>query len=110
MSSYRISAEAQGDLEEIHRFIAVHKNNLRGADVVADYLYDAFEKIGKNPSGCGGKPKPHLTTRNLKFLTVKKYVVIYDDRGKPVNIIAVIGGRRDVERILFEDGRYRKIH
>jgi plasmid stabilization system protein ParE len=105
MELYRIYPRAQADLEEIFNFIAIRMENPRGAIVVADYLHAAFEKIGRNPSGCGGKRKPHITKRPVKFLNVKKYVVAYEDREKPVVIMRIFGARQDIARRLRKNGK-----
>jgi plasmid stabilization system protein ParE len=106
---YRITDEALGDLDEINDFIANRSQNPRGAETVETYLFDAFERIGRSPDRCGGKSWPHITTLPVKFLTVRKYIVIYDDRSLPVNIVAVVGGRRDLERLFAADTRYWKL-
>lgn len=104
MKLYILTRQALADLEEIDDFIARRMENIRGAKIVEDYLFDAFEKIGRNPSACGGMHKPHITKRPAKFLNVKKYVVAYDDRAKPVVIMRIFGARQDIVRRLRKSG------
>ena len=104
--SYRLTDEAIDDLDEIQEFIARRSKNRRGAEVVENYLFAAFERIGKDPGRCGGKAWPYVTSLPVKFLTVRKYVVVYDDRATPVNILAIAGIRQDLQRLLAADPRY----
>ena len=104
--SYRITDEALADIDEIQDYIEQKQLNGPGAEVVQGYLFDAFERIARNPRQCGGRVRPDITSRPVKFLTVRRYVVIYDDRSDPVTIIAVTGGRRDLAQLLADDPRY----
>ena len=74
--------------------------------MVENYLFKAFERIARNPLHCGGRSRPDITSRPIKFLTVEKYVAIYDDRLLPATIIAVGEGRHDLVRLLTDDPRY----
>ncbi len=107
-ASYLITDEAIDDLDEIDDFIARRMGNPANAEVVRLYLKDAFERIGEAPARCGGKTWPHVTDLPVKFLTVRKFVLIYDDRVNPVRIIGIAGGRQDFERLLGSDPRYRE--
>ncbi len=78
--TYRLAYEAVADLREIDDFVARQKNNPHGAEVVEKYLFEAFERIGANSARRAGKGRPEITRKPVKFLNVRKYVVIYDDR------------------------------
>jgi plasmid stabilization system protein ParE len=104
--TYRLAAQAIADLDEIEHFIAFRKGNPVGAQIVSDYLFEAFEMIGRDPTNCGGRARPNITSKSVKFLTVRKYVVIYDDFFDPVRILAVAGIRRDLVRLLSKDARF----
>ena len=106
---YQLTDEAIEDLDEIQDFIARRSRNPQGADVVQQYLFDAFQRIGRDPARCGGKPWAHVTSLPVKFLTVRKYVVVYDDRIAPVSIIAIVGGRQDLQRLFGVGPRFRKL-
>ena len=62
--SFELAIEAQEDLKEIQRYIIVEKNNEHGAEVVSNYLLEAFEKIGDDPARCGGRERPDITSRS----------------------------------------------
>jgi plasmid stabilization system protein ParE len=103
---YRLAPQAAADLDEINHFIVVRMGNPMGAQVVADYLFAAFDAIGRDPENCGGKARPDITSKPVKFLVVRKYVVIFDGRVEPVRILAVAGIRQDLARLLSHDARY----
>jgi antitoxin ParD1/3/4/toxin ParE1/3/4 len=48
-----------------------------------------------------GHAREDLTDRPLKFCPVYAYLVVYDPETKPVQIIRVLHGMRDVEEILI---------
>ena len=103
---YLLAPQAAADLDEINDYIVARMRNPSGAQIVADYLFAAFETIGRDPINCGGKSRLEITSKPVKFLAVRKYVVIYDDRAAPVRILAVAGARQDLARLLTEDTRY----
>jgi antitoxin ParD1/3/4/toxin ParE1/3/4 len=45
-----------------------------------------------------------LTERALKFWSVYSYVIAYDPSSKPLTVVAVLHGARDVAQILKEIG------
>ena len=104
--SYRLAARAIADLDEIRRFIEVEKGNPKGAEIVSDYLFAASEAIGRDPNGSRGRARPEITDKSVKFLAVRKYVVIYDDRVDPIRILGVAGVRQNLPQLLSEDVRY----
>ena len=104
--AYRLTKRTIAELKEIITFIAHEKQNPAGAEVVEDYLFEAFDKIGSDPARCGGRPRPEITSRPYKFVTVRKYVVGYDDRTEPVWIVGVLGGRRNLAAHFATDARF----
>jgi plasmid stabilization system protein ParE len=106
MPSYILSSEALDDLAEIETYIAVRMSNPSGALTVSDYLFEAFHEIGLDPEHCGGRRRPDILSGPLKFLNVRKYVVAYDDRKRPVSIIAIMGARRNLRKLLASDHRF----
>jgi antitoxin ParD1/3/4/toxin ParE1/3/4 len=49
-----------------------------------------------------GHLRPDLTDADGRFWPVFKYLVIYRPDTKPLEIVRVLHGRRDVERILVD--------
>lgn len=104
--AYVLTTKARRDLDDILSWIEGEMRNPQGAEVVENYLFDSFERIGRDPTKCGGHSRTDLTAKPVKFLTIRKYVIIYDDRTDPVRILAVAGGRQNLARLLARDSRY----
>ncbi len=50
-----------------------------------------------------GHTREDLTRRQLKFWSVFSYLLVYDPESKPLTVIAVLHGARDVEHLLKND-------
>jgi plasmid stabilization system protein ParE len=58
----------------------------------------ALNLLGSQPGA--GHVREDLTSRAVKFLPVYSYLIAYDPKTKPVKIIRVLHGMRDIEEIL----------
>ena len=47
-----------------------------------------------------GHTREDLTRRSVKFWSVFSYLLVYDPESKPLTVIAVLHGARDVEQLL----------
>jgi len=65
---------------------------------VRDAIYDAIGKLAERPGI--GHTREDLTDRRVKFSRVYSYLVVYDPESRPLTIVAVLHGARDVERLL----------
>ena len=65
---------------------------------VVDALDEAMQRLAENPGI--GHVRPDLTDEDVRFWPVFKYLVVYRPETKPLEIVRVLHGRRDVERIL----------
>lgn len=88
--------EAEGQLLEILDFLADESES--AAVRVGDAIYDALGKLAENPGV--GHTREDLTDRPLKFWSVYSYLVVYDPHTRPLTVIAVLHGARDVEKLL----------
>ena len=98
---YRLTREAQANVDEITEFIA--EDNVDAAIRVLDALEDAFALIAANPEI--GHNRDDLTDRPVKFWSVYSYLIVYDATSDPVTTIAVLHHTRDVERLLKDRER-----
>ncbi len=97
MSGYVLGADATLDLEEIWEYIAA--DSVDAADRWIATLFEAFETIARRP-GIGHR-REDLTGFPLLFWTEGAYVIIYRaERRKPVEIVAVTQGSRDIPGFL----------
>ena len=96
MKRFRLSPEAANDIEEIWRFIA--GNNIDAAQRVRLELLNACRKLARNPGL--GHQRRDLTSRSVRFWPVYSYVIIYREDSKPLEIVRVVHGARDVGALL----------
>ncbi len=68
------------------------------ADRVECVIRERFVLLAKNP-GLGHWRKD-LTEETTKFFPVYSYLVVYRPETTPLQIVALLHGRRDIEQIL----------
>ena len=95
-SRFIFTEEAETQLLEILDHLADDSES--AAVRVRDAVYDAVGKLAESP-GIGHR-RQDLTDRPLKFWSVFSYLVAYDPESRPLTIIAVLHGARDVEKLL----------
>lgn len=91
MSGYALHPEAYADLDEIRGYIADH--NPDAADVLITEIHEAIRALGQFPAQ--GHRRPDLTSRPLRFILVRDYLVAYAPDEQPLWVVAVIHGRRN---------------
>ncbi|MGO8731917.1 MAG: type II toxin-antitoxin system RelE/ParE family toxin [Terriglobia bacterium] len=90
MTGYDFHPEAAVDLDEIWDFVA--EDNLDAADkVIADILASIDALV---PFPHQGHRRPDLTSRPLRFIRVREYLIAYAPEEKPLWVVAVMHGRR----------------
>ncbi len=65
---------------------------------VRDAIYDAVGKLAERPGI--GHTRQDLTDRPVKFWSVYSYLIVYDSESRPLTIVAVLHGARDVKQLL----------
>jgi antitoxin ParD1/3/4 len=93
---YIVSPSAARDLTEIWDFIA--DDNFEAADSLMAEFEEAFRRAATNP--LAGHSRQDLTAKPVRFWNVRQYLVIYRPRKRPIEIVAVLHGSRDIARIL----------
>jgi antitoxin ParD1/3/4 len=99
MSAYVLTPLAKADIFDIWAYIA--ENSETAADRVEQAIFDAFEFLAAGPSR--GHTRPDLTPRPLRFWTLNRYpnyTVVYRPDTAPLQIIAVLHGKRNIRHIL----------
>jgi plasmid stabilization system protein ParE len=102
VSGYVLSADAELDLDEIWEYIS--GDNLDAADRWIGELFDAFEAVGQSP-GMGHR-REDLTPYPVLFWPVGAYLIIYRAERRPVEIVAVTQGSRDIPAFLGKRSRH----
>jgi plasmid stabilization system protein ParE len=99
MSVYVLTPLAKADIFDIWSHIA--DDNEDAADRVERAIYDACAFVAEAPMR--GHSRPDLTNRSLRFWTLTRYpnyTVVYRPETTPLEIVAVIHGKRNIRRIL----------
>ena len=99
MSDYALTALAKTDIFQIWSYIAEHNEN--AANRVEHAIYDACAFLADSP--LRGHLRPDLTPRPVRFWTITRYpnyMIVYRPDAMPLQIIAVLHGKRDIQRIL----------
>jgi plasmid stabilization system protein ParE len=92
MTGYDFHPEARHDLDEIWDFI--RGDNLDAADRLIAEILAAIDALVPFPGQ--GHRRPDLTSRPLRFILVREYLIAYAPDEKPLWVIAVIHGRRSL--------------
>jgi len=85
MNRFVLTGPAERDLDQIKNFLS--------EDIRA-----ALKLLGNKPGV--GHLREDLTVRPVKFWPIYSYLIVYDPETKPVQILRVLHGMRDVEEIL----------
>jgi plasmid stabilization system protein ParE len=96
LTGYILSVDADFDLDAIWEYIAA--DQIDAADRWIGKLFDAFEALGQTP-GMGHR-REDLTSHPVLFWPVGAYLVIYRAERRPIEIVAVTRGSRDIPEFL----------
>ena len=99
MSGYRFTPQAVDDLFEIWHYIA--SDNREAANRVESAIFEACAFVAESP--LRGHRRTDLTPLALRFWNVqpyRNYVIVYDPATKPVHVVRILHGARDVPAIL----------
>ena len=85
------------DLVQIWRYI---KNNasLEMADRVESVIREKIVFLAGTPAGAHWRKD--LTDEPVKFFPVYSYLIVYRPETSPLQVVAILHGRRDVEELL----------
>jgi plasmid stabilization system protein ParE len=96
---YRLSARALRDLRSICSYIALDKES--AAIRVAAAILEACDLLSLNP--LIGSERPQETRLRVRFWPVSRYptyLVVYRPETKPLQIVAILHGKRKIKAIL----------
>ena len=96
MNRFVLTPAAEGDLLKIIEYL--EGDNPNAVLKVDDALDKAMQRLTEIPAI--GHERSDLTNEDVRFWPVFKYLVVYRPETKPLEIVRVLHGRRDVERIL----------
>lgn len=96
---YVLAPEAVRDLASIWKYLK-RESGAATADRVESVLREKFGFLSKVPGA--GHARRDLTTAEVRFFAVYSFLIVYRPETKPLQIVSILHGRRDVEAILDE--------
>jgi plasmid stabilization system protein ParE len=96
---FRLTPQATKDLDSIWWFIA--RDSREAADAVEMEIAATCRRLAKHP--LMGMKRQDVTLLPVRFWTVTKftnYMVVYRDEMVPLQVIAILHGRRDLKEAL----------
>jgi antitoxin ParD1/3/4/toxin ParE1/3/4 len=96
-SRYVLAPEAASDLVDIWRYIK-EQRSIQMADRVESVIRERIVFLTKTPGA--GHWRKNLTDEPVKFFPVYSYLIVYRPDTKPLQVVSILHGRRDVEQIL----------
>jgi plasmid stabilization system protein ParE len=103
VTRYTLSRIAQADLVEIRDYY-LQQGSPRAARKMLVEFVRAFRLIGKTPH-LGHERRDLAEGRPVLFWPLRDYLIIYRAGRKPIEIVAVVHGSRDVPALLKRVGR-----
>jgi plasmid stabilization system protein ParE len=94
---YVLAPQAARDLVEIWRYVK-QESSRETADRVESVIRSKFVYLAEFPGG--GHWRRDLTEASVRFFSVYSYLIVYRPETKPLQIVAILHGRRDVAKIL----------
>jgi toxin ParE1/3/4 len=92
-----LAPQAALDLVAIWRYIK-EQTSLTIADRVESAIREKIEFLAGTPGA--GHSRKDLTAEDVKFFPVYSYLIVYRPHTTPLQVAAILHGRRDVEQIL----------
>ena len=97
---YELSPQAVQDLFEIWQFIAQDSED--AANRVRRRFDEIFASLARMPRQ--GHRRPDATKKPFLFFPLYSYLIVYYPEGRPLQIVAVLHGARNLKRVLKARG------
>lgn len=94
--TYRLTLQAETDLEGILDFIALRDGETR-AESVLDSFAAAFEHLAASP--LVGRVRANLTGSELRWWPVRRWLILYEP-SLPITVMRIVHGARDIDRTI----------
>jgi len=96
---YVLAPQAVFDLVEIWQYIR-ERADIGVADRVESVIRERIVFLSDSPGA--GHSRRDLTAEDVKFFPVYSYLIVYLAETRPLQVVSIIHGRRDVAGILAE--------
>ncbi|HZR21218.1 MAG TPA: type II toxin-antitoxin system RelE/ParE family toxin [Verrucomicrobiae bacterium] len=100
MSQFLLAPAARSDILEIWNYYASEVGNAELADRMRDEIFKGIRAAARKPGI--GHLRHDLADESLRFWRVRKYLIIYRSQSKPIQVVRVLHGARDVHALLGE--------
>lgn len=97
MKLFVLTREAERDLVQLKYFLTESGGPLIARKVLRE-IRDSLELLGRQPRA--GHSRADLTELPALFWPIRSYLIVYRPDSQPLQILRVVHGMRDVERIL----------
>ena len=94
---YVLAPEVALDPVQIWRYIK-KQSSITVADRVESVIRDKIVFLAKSPGA--GHWNKNLTDEAVKFFPVYSYLIVYRPETKPLQVVSILHGHRNIERIL----------
>jgi len=94
---YRLTEAARQDVRDILDHIRLSQKSPQNARLVAARLKEQFHRLAEMPQL--GHPRPEIEDAAARVVHVSGLLVIYDAGLRPLTILRVIHGARDLGRV-----------
>lgn len=99
MASYRLSPQAEADLDDIWTYHA--RRDAVDADLFTYKLLEQCVLLAEFP--LIGVARPELAP-NLRSMVYKKYIIFYRPATNGVEVARILHGSRDIQSLFEEEG------
>lgn len=99
MIRYQFTPQATSDLANIWAFIA--QDSREAADRVEEAVFRACDLLAHSPFS--GRVRTDLTSFPVRFWVVypySNYLIVYDPKRKPLQVLRILHGARDIPSVL----------
>jgi plasmid stabilization system protein ParE len=98
MSRYILAPVAQKDLINIRDHYLEEAGPRIARQMLLEFV-TAFRKLARDP-GIGHKRQDLVDDRPVLFWAVRDYLIVYKAQSKPLEIVTIIHGSRDISAVL----------
>ena len=100
MSQFLLAPAAKSDILAIWTYYAAEVGDVELADRMRDEIFGGIRAAALKPDI--GHLRRDLADEPLRFWRVRKYLIIYRSETKPMQVVRVLHGARDVQAMLGE--------
>ncbi|HET6840903.1 MAG TPA: type II toxin-antitoxin system RelE/ParE family toxin [Candidatus Angelobacter sp.] len=94
---YVLAPEAAQDLVDIWKYIK-KQSNIEIANRIEAQIRDKIAFLAESPGT--GHWRKDLTDALVKFFPVYSWLIVYRPETRPLQVVCILHGRRDLEQIL----------